>query len=224
MTSGTYRVQNRKLARRIHGVRALHIGSRTENRHVEFTVCAPPLFYVRVQSVDYPVRSTDSRDDDESDLRGLGDGVSRDGSGVGGYSPTGATVTLTQLPVLGHFREGLVVIFALFDIVVKFVALVGLLYLSRTSGTNEYGVLPDESRDIVPSSLVNQEDQEGVTIAARGFIYFQADSTYNQRGLTFWTPFQPTCGCSEFILAFFAATIPVVVEYEQCYPWAEDKR
>ena len=178
---------------------------------------------VRGQSLDYLTKHMDSRDDSQADVRGF-DGSVRPmnrGGSTSGASATDAAIALSQLPVLGHFREGLGLVFALFAIVVNFAALVGLLYYFRTSCTSEYGVLPNEPGDLVPPSLASLADQGGVTITAQSLIYYQANSTYSQGGLNFWTPFQPTCGCSECNLASCAATIPIVVEYEQCNPWAE---
>ena len=99
-----------------------------------------------------------------------------------------------------------------------------LVYYFRTSCTNEYGVLPNESGDFVPPALAGLEDQAGVTITWRSLVYFQANGTYAHGGLTFWSPFRQTCGCVECNLASCAATIPIVVEYGQGNPRAEVRR
>ena len=144
--------------------------------------------------------------------------------GGSGASATDAAVALSQLPVLRHFREGLGLVFAISAIITNFAALVYLVYYFRTSCTNEYGVLPNEPGDFVPPALADLEDQAGVTIFSRSLVYFQTNDTYTQGNLTFWTPFQTSCGCAECNLDSFAATIPIVVEYEQCNSWAEVRR
>ena len=144
--------------------------------------------------------------------------------GGSGASVTDAAVALSQLPVLGRFREGLGLVFAISTIITNFAALVYLVYHFRTSCATEYGVLPNESGDFVPPALAELENQAGVTMISRSLVYFQANDTYMQGNLTFWTPFQPTCGCAECNLASCAATIPIVVEYDQRNPRAEVRR
>lgn len=164
-----------------------------------------------VRPLDLPVRHVPSNHDRYEDK-------------VAGASAADAAVALSHLPVLGHFRKGLRLVFAIIVIVANFATLVGLVYYFGTSCTKEYGVLPNEPVDSVPPSLADLEDQGGVTIISRSLVYFQANHTYTQAGLTFWTPFQTSCGCAECNLESCSATIPIVVEYELCHPWAEVRR
>ena len=100
------------------------------------------------------------------------------GGSRGGASATDAAVALSQLPVLGHFHDGLRIAFAIIVIFANFAALVGLVFYFRTACTREYGVLPNESGDSVPPALADLENHEGVTIISRSLVYFQANDTY----------------------------------------------
>ena len=152
----------------------------------------------------------------------VGQGKNR-GDG-GGASATDAALALSKLPVLSSFRSGLGPTLAILVIIANIATLVGMVYYFRTSCTKEYGVLPNQSGDLIPPSLANLANQAGVTIISRSLVYYQANNTFTQEGLNFWTPFERTCGCSECDLASCSATIPIVVEYEQCNPWAEVSR
>ena len=167
-----------------------------------------------VQSLSRPVRDLhDNRHEDQG----------RGGSSGGGASAKDAALAVSKLPVLGWFRDGVAVALVII-IIVNAATLVGMIYYFRTSCTSEYRVLPNQPELPVPPSLANLADQGGVTIISTSLIYFQANATYTQGGLNFWTPFQPTCGCDDCNLASCSATIPIVVEYEQCNPWAEVSR
>ena len=172
---------------------------------------SPPM-----QSLSCPVRRN------HNDHGTVGQGKNR-GDG-GGASATDATLALSKQPVLSSFRSGLAPALAILFIIVNVATLVSAVYYFRTSCTNEYGVLPNESGDFIPPSLANLANQAGVTIISRSLVYYQANNTVTQEGLNFWTPFERTCGCSECNLASCSATIPIVVEYEQCNPWTEVSR
>ena len=144
--------------------------------------------------------------------------------GGGGASATDAALALSKLPVLGRFRSGFAPALAIIVILVNVATLVGMLYYFRTSCVREFGVLPNESELAVPPSLSNLADQGGVAIISTSLVYYQANKTFTQEGLDFWAPFQRTCGCDNCDLLSCSATIPILVEYEQCNPWAEVSR
>lgn len=171
-----------------------------------------------VHATNNPVRGAHNPyEEHEAGVRG---GNGRDG----GARATDAVLALSKLPVLGRFRDGVAAVLAIIVILVNLATLVVMLYYFRTSCVKEYGVLPNEPGLAVPPSLANLADQGGVTIISTSLVYYQANATFTQEGLNFWTPFEKTCGCETCNLLSCSATIPIVVEYEQCNPWAEVSR
>lgn len=144
--------------------------------------------------------------------------------GGGGASATDAALALSRLPVLGHFRKKLSFCLAIFVILANLVALIGLVVYFRRLCTNQYGVLPNESGDGTPPALASLESQGGVTIMSRTLVNFMNDTSYAQLGQGYWTPLALTCGGIDTNLESCAATLPIVVEYEQCHPWVEVRR
>lgn len=144
--------------------------------------------------------------------------------GGGGASATDAALALSKLPVLGWFRDGVAVALAIIVILVNLATLVGMLHYFRTSCAREFGVLPNEPEMAVPPSLGNLIDQGGVTIISTSLVYYKANETFTQNERNYWTPFERTCGCDTCDLLSCSATIPIVVEYEKCNPWAEVSR
>ena len=142
----------------------------------------------------------------------------------GGASATDAALALSRLPVLGHFRKKVSFVLAIAVIVTNLVALICLVLYFRRLCTDQYGVLPNEAASVTPPALASLESQGGVTIRSRTLVNYMTDSSYTQLGQSYWTPLALTCGSDDSNLASCAATLPIVVEYEQCHPWAEVRR
>ena len=197
-----------------------HILQRTREDPISFSP-VPGMSSTLISTDSPPVQSL-SRPVHDFHSSSLED-KARGGSNGGGASAANAAFAVSKLPVLGWFRDGVAVALVII-IIVNAATLVGMIYYFRTSCTSEYRVLPNQPELPVPPSLANLADQGGVTIISTSLIYFQANATSTQGGLNFWTPFQPTCGCDDCNLASCSATIPIVVEYEQCNPWGEVSR
>lgn len=137
---------------------------------------------------------------------------------------TDAAIACSRLPVLGRYRQGTTAfVLAVVVTVVNLFAFIGLIYYYRvTSCTTQYGVLPNDfTATGVPPSLAALGDQSGVTIKRQTLVYYQANTTFTQLDGTYWLPFEVTCGCEDCSLASCGETTPIMVEYNQCYPWFE---